>query len=200
MLTALSCKKESKKTVITGYVKDYYSGYPLSGVEVYLQESDQTSTSFDPVNQRTYASVITGTDGKFSFEFRALKDKQYGLEYQKPSACYFDNESQQIIHTGEKNEIEKKLHSYGTLYLHFQNTTPYDSLDHICYAYNPAATTCMNTGYTGTAVNVTETLQLNLYDKVYFKSFITKNGITTTRLDSITFTVTCSSATLDILY
>ncbi|HLP10574.1 MAG TPA: hypothetical protein VK177_01515 [Flavobacteriales bacterium] len=199
-MAVFSCKKQGKKTVVTGTVKDYYSSYPLGGVEVYLQESDKTSSSFEPVNQRTYASVITGTDGKFSFEFHALKDKQYGLEFQKPSECYFDKSALKIIHTAQKNEIEWKMHSYGTLYLHFQNTTPFDSLDHVCYAFDPAATACVVSGYTGTSVNATDVLQLNLYDQVYIKSFITKNGITTTQLDSIKFTTTCASATIDVTY
>ena len=195
-----SCKKELKKTKVDGILRDFITGNPLAGVEVYLQEYEYNQVSTFVINKSTYMSTVTGSDGKFEFEYRALKNKAYGLEYQKPSECYFDYDDPYFIPNGEKTSIDWKLHSKTTLYLHIKNISPYDSNDEFCYHFNKEISTCPFTPIMGTSVDFfDEVLSRDGYEMVYIKSFITKNSILTIRLDSIVLNP-CVNDTLQIFY
>jgi hypothetical protein len=194
-----SCKKEMKKTKVEGIVRDFVTGNPLAGVEVYLQEYEYDQATTFVIHKATYQSTVTGNDGKFKFEFRALKEKTYGLEYQKPSECYFDNDAPITINKGKDNTIDWKLHSFVSLNLHVKNVSPFDINDHICYCFQKNAASCSG-GITGMSIDyVSPITNINAYDKLYIKSFITKNSILTIKLDSITFSP-CTSINYDLFY
>lgn len=194
---SFSCKKEMKKTVVDGIVRDFITGNPLGGVEVYLMEGESSAIQ-TLINNHIFKSMVTSSDGKFHFEFKALREKLYGMEYQKPSECYYDKSSYKV-NTGEKNSIDLKLHSVTTLYIHVKNVSPFDTNDHICFVMNPDVTGCLTSGLYGMSVDYFTDLPVDAYEKKYIKSFITKNSVTTVRLDSITLQP-CSPQTFDLFY
>jgi hypothetical protein len=196
----VSCKKELKKTVVDGVVRDFTTGNPLAGVEVYLQTGENKDVDHSFENPTTFLSAITGSDGKFHFEFKALRHNNYALEYQKPSECYYDNGAGQTINKGETNNIDIKLHSYPLLYVHVKNVTPYDVNDQICYYLNKDITGCITPPVTGALVDYVDQYNPNAFSKIYIKSFVTKNGILTVKLDSINVINPCDTLTYDLFY
>jgi hypothetical protein len=199
LVVPISCKKEWKKTTVDGTVRDFITGNPLQGVEVYLQKSSGVTPLLELTNTVTYLSAVTDTDSKFKFEFRAEKDKLYGLEYQKPLLCYYDYDSPQGFNVGETNTIDIKLHSWNTLSIHIKNTSPFDTNDHICYVFDKNSSSCTWAGYTGMTIDYVNEITVDAYEKVYIKSFITKNSVLVTRLDSITISP-CTPQTIDVFY
>jgi hypothetical protein len=198
LLGNFSCKKEMKKTTVQGVVVDNSTRHSLSGVEVYLQEFTFDGEHFHV--QKTVMQQVTAADGKFNFEFNAERHKLYGLEYQKPSECYFDREDPYEISKGKPNYIFKQLVSENTIFIHIKNISPFDSSDEICYSFEKSLTSCPYIPLIGTSVDFIYELSMrHANDKIYVKSFITKNSITTIRLDSIIVPY-CNPDTLNIFY
>jgi hypothetical protein len=200
LTVGISCKKELKETVVDGIVRDFVTGNPLAGVEVYLQMGKDIDANNLYQNPQTFMSSVTGADGKFHFEFKALKRYTYALEYQKPSECYFDYSVGSTINTGETNTIDIKLHSWSTLYIHIKNLTPYDANDQICYCLDKTVATCPFTPIVGMSVDYWDNYSWEAYEKVYIKSFVTKNSILTVKLDSINVIYPCDTLTFNLFY
>lgn len=195
---ALSCKKENRETTARGIVRDFVTKNPLEGVEVYLQArpKDQTSN----FTYQTVEKQITGGDGAYCFKFKPEKDLVYALEWQKPSECYFDGSFPRGIDKGVENEVNIDLHSWVILKLHLQNIAPFDSNDAVCFYFDKNTPDSCYNPTVGTSINyLLDAGYGNAYDYWFIKWVVTKNGITTTGLDSI-LVLPCDTVIYDLFY
>lgn len=173
-----------------GVITDHTTGQPLKDADVFLQKSDDGGQT--GINEELVMSTKTDVNGRYVFHFYATNKKKYGIKVSKPSDCY-SFFSGYYIPTAKITTRNYAIRTGTLLFIHLKNVAPFDENDHICYALSKNATECTSYTYGGMELDVVDYyFEMNLNEYTYIKSFVTKNGITTVKLDSVMPT-TCNN-------
>ncbi len=193
MIFGVSCKKENSETMWEGVAKDLFTNNPMSQLQVYLMEADNNEGK----NSHIVDTKICDANGKFHFMFKSSKKKFYALNFVDECFTY------QTGYTSRNNKsytTEINIEGKSQFFIGLKNVSPFDTNDKVTWTFNKNATSGTYPAFIGASVN---TLVAGGYfkfnQKVYVKSFVTKNNITTVKLDSITFN-SCVDHTFDLSY
>lgn len=125
-----SCKKD-QQTTVSGLIVDSVTGNRIANAKVFLGiiESGTYGTSASTVDETTSDAY-----GRYSFEFDALKNKDYAIIAKADK--YFETESvsDYQLQEGKKNEkLNITLKPKAVIKIHVKKTDmSYDSLDFGC--------------------------------------------------------------------
>lgn len=188
-----SCKKDDTETMWEGVAKDLFSKNPMAYLQVYLMEADNDAGK----NSHIVDTKICDADGKFHFMFKSSKKKFYALNFVDECFTY------QTGYTTRNNRSYSSdfiIEGKSQFFIELKNVSPFDANDKITYALNKNATAGEYPAFTGASINTTASGgYFKMNQKIYVKSFVTKNSITTVKLDSITFN-SCDDHTFDLSY
>ena len=195
LFTFTTCHKQ-KETILNFTFTDLNSKQPIKDLELYLQEFDQDQFG-NITNKITLDSYKTNELGNVYKKLKYLNpNKGHYIEWQKPSECYGTTNYRVI--EGQENKYNRDLISNSYYKIHIKNINPFDENDKICYSYNKEATFA-NGCQTGSSVDFYVQSHDSGKKLKYIKSFITKNGNETIRLDSA-YLNPCDTALINVFY
>ncbi|HBB90519.1 MAG: hypothetical protein A2X22_04285 [Bacteroidetes bacterium GWF2_49_14] len=139
LLTA--CKKE-EQIVISGRIADPNMGIPVAGVRVEIWTQHIESGIF-VANFTLDGSILTGTDGRFSFSLGSKSYTDIKLIFSREG--YFGWESPLNMESVKKNhgiDADFEMIPKATIEIHVLNSEPFDNKDYFEFRILNAFTTC----------------------------------------------------------
>lgn len=193
LMVFASCKKQNRETTIEGRVVESYAQRNIAYADVYLMEADDTEGK----NAHSIEKKTSDAEGKFMFTFKPGKNKAYALKFMK--GCF--NHTSAFIERKENNyQHTYRVAGSGRLFIAVKNTSPFDANDQFNFSLNKNATAGEYPAFSGTSVDyLIHSTYVTENEKIYIKSFVTKNGISTVKLDSIV-PITCDNLTFNLNY
>jgi len=137
-----SCKKKANELVVRGKIFDPNTNAYVEGAKVKLLASKVESGIYNS-NYTEVSSVLTDSDGNFSFDFTEAKVAGYRITVTKDR--YFgyseDINSDQIV-SGTAFSPTYSIYPEGYVKLEIENFVSYDSLDNVTYSFTSGYTEC----------------------------------------------------------
>jgi len=125
-----SCKNDTKTTV-SGLVVDVVTGNPIANAKVFLGKLESGTYG---ISASTEAETTSDASGRYSFDFDAVKNKDYAIIAKADK--YFETESvsDNQLQEGQKNEnFNISLKPKAVIKIHVKKTDmSYDSLSFGC--------------------------------------------------------------------
>ena len=190
MVSFSACKKQVTKTTVSGTVVDYCQGTPIADAYVYLELWQGTSSKV----WGYVDGVQTGADGKFEFEFRAVKKDDEGYLIRVVKDGYYEIGGlfglypiDPLITKKEDNQLTYGIVPEASVEVNAINQNPFDDNDEICVTTLVIDQNLPYSCRTGQFVNEgIESMSVaagNCYNLLEYS--VTKNNITTNYIDSI---------------
>jgi hypothetical protein len=126
------------QTTVHGLVTDYNTSQPLAGVKLLISERYSTGL-FSPNNYRDYDTIITKTDGTYSYTFTPLGNGDFNLFLFAPPNYYNYPYYSDTVKLGKDNKFDLSLSKQINVGIHLKNNSAQNKVYGVTYI-----TTCCN--------------------------------------------------------
>ncbi|MFH2095301.1 MAG: hypothetical protein ABIJ16_06335 [Bacteroidota bacterium] len=205
LLVAVSCKKKDENILISGLIQDPLKEEVVSGVRVILSGQIFESGTYNATYTKL-EEVISGSDGKFSFDLENQKIGNFKLSFFKDR--YFESSSifsSEDVVRGEDYYDVYPVYNQSVLILYIKNNWPQNSGDYMKYTIQGEMLICSlccgnsDNEFNGTSINLTRSCQIPGNQHIIIKRDVVKNENPTVHYDTL-FIQAFDTTSLNIYY